>query len=159
MTLREAVQLVLQASTMGHGSEIFVLDMGEPIRIVDLARNMIQLSGLVPDRDIEIRFVGLRPGEKIREELLSEGEELLPTHHSKIRIFAGPRVPLDTIETWVGRLQDLVAQRDVEAVIAHLKTLVPEYRPATASSGAKEVEDTRRSLLLPALTELAGGNP
>jgi FlaA1/EpsC-like NDP-sugar epimerase len=159
MTLREAVQLVLQASTMGHGSEIFVLDMGEPIHIVDLARNMIQLSGLVPDRDIEIRFVGLRPGEKIREELLSEGEDLLPTHHSKIRIFAGPRVPLDTIETWVGRLQDLVAQRDVEAVIAHLKTLVPEYRPATASSGAKEVEDTRRPLPVPALTKLAGRNP
>jgi FlaA1/EpsC-like NDP-sugar epimerase len=158
MTLREAVQLVLQASTMGHGSEIFVLDMGEPIRIVDLARNMIQLSGLVPDRDIEIRFIGLRPGEKIREELLTEGEDILPTHHGKIRIFSGPRVQLDTIETWVERLQDLVAQRDAAGVIAHLKTLVPEYRPATAWSGAKGVEDIRRPLPGPALPELAGEN-
>src|SRR4029077_12731712 len=85
MSVREAVQLVLQASTMGKGAEIFVLDMGEPIRIVDLARNMIRLAGLVPDEDIEIRFVGLRRGEKLYEELISEGEKIMPTYHDKIK--------------------------------------------------------------------------
>ena len=75
---------------MGKGSDIFVLDMGEPIRIVDLARNMIRLSGLEPDEDIEIRYTGLRPGEKLFEELTLEGENILPTYHEKIKIFQAP---------------------------------------------------------------------
>ena len=86
MTIPEAVQLVLQASSMGKGGEIFVLDMGEPVRILDLVRNLIRLSGLEPDRDIKIDFVGLRPGEKLFEELKLEGEDIGPTAQSKIRV-------------------------------------------------------------------------
>ncbi len=93
MTIPEACQLVLQASTMGKGGEIFVLDMGEPVRILDLARNLILLSGLRPEQDIMIEFTGVRPGEKLFEELRVEDEGLLATHHRKIRIFAGMTKP------------------------------------------------------------------
>ena len=89
MTIPEASQLVLQSSTMGKGGEIFVLDMGEPIRILDLARNLILLSGLRPDEDIQITFTGLRPGEKLSEELHLKEENLVSTYHEKIKIFAG----------------------------------------------------------------------
>src|SRR5207248_5092565 len=90
MTIPEACQLVLQASTMGKGGEIFVLDMGEPVRIVDLARNLILLSGLRPGEDIKIEFTGIRPGEKLYEELAHLEEETLPTEHERIKIFTGP---------------------------------------------------------------------
>ena len=105
MTIREAVQLVLQASTMGKGSEIFVLDMGEPVKIVDLARNMIRLSGHEPDVDIEIRFTGLRPGEKLFEELALEGESHMQTYHQKIKIFLGARKDAGSMEHWIRRLE------------------------------------------------------
>jgi FlaA1/EpsC-like NDP-sugar epimerase len=136
MTVREAVQLVLQASTMGKGSEIFVLDMGEPIKIVDLARNMIRLSGLRPDEDIEIRFIGLRPGEKIYEELITEGESILPTYHDKIKIFQGPPVRLDRIEAWLPELEELLDRRDEAALVAHLRQLAPEYQPGPGLQAA-----------------------
>ena len=108
MTIPEACQLVLQASTMGKGGEIFVLDMGEPVRIVDLARNLILLSGLRPEQDIQIEFSGSRPGEKLFEELSEEGEGLLPTHHQKIRVFAGAMTP------WTG-IQGRLAERGIAA--------------------------------------------
>jgi FlaA1/EpsC-like NDP-sugar epimerase len=136
MTVGEAVQLVLEASMMGKGSEIFVLDMGEPIRIMDLARNMIRLSGLVPDEDIEIRVIGMRPGEKIYEELTTEAENVLPTYHSKIKVFQGPRLNFEVIAAWVAELETLVMQSDELGVLAHLKSLVPEYRPAEAASNS-----------------------
>jgi FlaA1/EpsC-like NDP-sugar epimerase len=129
MTTREAVQLVLQASTMGRGNETFVLDMGEPVRIVDLANNMIRLAGLVPDKDIEIRFVGLRPGEKLYEELITEGEDILPTYHEKIKIFRGPSADPVVIETWLLELEALILNRDELGFIEHLKRLIPEYQP------------------------------
>jgi FlaA1/EpsC-like NDP-sugar epimerase len=129
MSVREAVQLVLQASTMGEGAEIFVLDMGEPIRIADLARNMIRLAGLIPDEDIEIRFVGLRRGEKLYEELISEGERIKPTYHDKIKIFQGDRTERRLMEGWLRELEQLLARRDETAVVSHLQDLVPEFRP------------------------------
>ena len=129
MTTREAVQLVLQASTMGRGNETFVLDMGEPVRIVDLANNMIRLAGLVPDKDIEIRFVGLRPGEKLYEELITEGEDILPTYHEKIKIFRGPSADPVVIETWLLELEAIILNRDELGFVEHLKRLIPEYQP------------------------------
>jgi FlaA1/EpsC-like NDP-sugar epimerase len=129
MTIREAVQLVLQASTMGKGSEVFVLDMGEPVSIVSLARNMIRLSGHEPDVDVEIRFTGLRPGEKLFEELALEGESHLPTYHQKIKIFCGARKDAAPMEVWLAELERQVGEGAEDAVIAHLKSLVQEYRP------------------------------
>jgi FlaA1/EpsC-like NDP-sugar epimerase len=129
MTTREAVQLVLQAFTMGNGSDIFVLDMGEPVRIVDLARNMIRLSGLEPDEDIEIRYTGLRPGEKLFEELTLEGENILATYHEKIKIFQAPPLDSTRLEVWLLELQALLEARDAGSVVEHLKELVPEYQP------------------------------
>lgn len=129
MTIPEAVQLVLQASTMGKGSEILVLDMGEPVKIVDLARNMIRLSG--KESEIEIRFTGLRPGEKLFEELVLEREDMLPTYHDKIRIFAGPRTNREAVESWIAELQRLVAADDETGTLAHMTRWVPEYQPGT----------------------------
>jgi len=129
MTIREAVQLVLQASTMSKGSEIFVLDMGEPVRIVDLAKNMIRLSGHT-EQEIEIRFTGLRPGEKLFEELISEGENILPTYHEKIRIFSTQRMSREETAEWLRQLEEMVARGDEAAVLRHMCDIVPEYQPA-----------------------------
>jgi FlaA1/EpsC-like NDP-sugar epimerase len=129
MTVREAVQLVLQASTMGEGSEVFVLDMGEPVRILDLARNMIRLSGHEPDIDIEIRITGMRPGEKLFEELVLEGEDILPTVHEDIRVFRGVKLDSRHIAMWVARLELLLLQKDEARILRHLQQLVSEYQP------------------------------
>ncbi len=137
MTIPEAAQLVLQASTMGQGSEIFVLDMGELVRIVDLARNMIRLAGLVPDEDIEIRYVGLRPGEKLFEELITEGENILPTHHEKIKIFKGAPASREHVEAWLERLREAIARQDEVQVVMLLKDLIPEYQ--TSESWASRI--------------------
>jgi FlaA1/EpsC-like NDP-sugar epimerase len=128
MTVREAAQLVLQASTLSTGPEVYVLDMGEPVQIVDLARNMIRLSGLVPDEDIEIRFIGLRPGEKLFEELIVEGENIVPTRHEKIKVFQGPRAHRRVIEAWISRVREALQAEDETAVVALLSELVPEYQ-------------------------------
>jgi FlaA1/EpsC-like NDP-sugar epimerase len=143
MTIREAVQLVLLASTMGTGSEIFVLDMGQPVRIVDLARQMIRLAGLVPGRDIEIRYVGLRPGEKLFEELELGDEKVLPTEHNKIRVLKGTPADAPSVNRWVADLVRLLEQRDAEGTVQYLKKIVPEFemdarwrhRIAAAKSG------------------------
>jgi len=138
MTIPEAVQLVLQASTMGKGSEIFVLDMGEPVKIVDLARNMIRLSG--KESEIEIRFTGLRPGEKLFEELVLEGEDMQPTYHEKIRIFSGPRKEREALEGWLEELDGMVAEEDEAGALVHMEMLVPEYQP---SGGRKSAQPAR----------------
>jgi len=127
MTVREAVQLVLQAQSMGRGREVFVLDMGEPVLIADLARNMIRLAGLEPEVDLEIRYTGLRPGEKLYEELISEGEHIKPTHHKKIKIFQGEQASRAQIERWIAELREVMETADDRAIRAHLKLLVPEY--------------------------------
>jgi FlaA1/EpsC-like NDP-sugar epimerase len=129
MTTAEAVSLVLQASTMGKGSEIFVLDMGEPVRIADLAANMIRLAGLVPGEDVEIQFTGTRPGEKLFEEMNGKGENMLPTYHEKIHIFQEPPMHADTIAEWIDGVEELVAARQELGIIEHIRKLVPEFHP------------------------------
>ncbi len=127
MTIPEASQLVLQACSIGHGGEIFVLDMGEPVKIVDLARQLIRLSGLEPDDDIRIEFTGMRPGEKLYEELNTAGEHMLPTSHDKIRIFAGRGLPSDRAAVHLRRLEIACELRDTAMLLAELKSMVPEY--------------------------------
>ncbi|CAM3875976.1 polysaccharide biosynthesis protein [Castellaniella denitrificans] len=126
MSIPEAAQLVLQAAAMGQGGEIFVLDMGAPVKIVDLARNMIRLSGFTED-EIHIEFTGLRPGEKLYEELLADAEETLPTPHEKLRIARSRAVPeafYEGVQGWLAR----GPQEDAD-VRAGLKQWVPEYEP------------------------------
>jgi FlaA1/EpsC-like NDP-sugar epimerase len=130
MTIPEAAQLVLQASTMGKGGEIFVLDMGKPVKIIDLARNLIALSGLRPGEDIQIEITGARPGEKLYEELHNLDESTLTTFHEKIKIFAGPTVPRLEMEVRLRRLREHCVLRDVGRLILELKDLVPEYNPS-----------------------------
>lgn len=130
MTIPEAVQLVLQASSMGQGGEIFVLDMGEPIKIVELARNMIRLSGFEPDREIAVVFTGLRPGEKMFEELRLDGEGIMPTRHDKIFVLDGGSTDFGQVGTWLEELSALVERRNVHGLITKLVAIVPEYSPS-----------------------------
>jgi len=127
MTIPEAVQLVMEAAIMGKGAEIFVFDMGKPVKIVDLALKMIRLAGLTPDEDIKIVYSGLRPGEKLYEELLNEKEKTLPTHHEKIKIAkiipSSHKVVRDIEELIsMGRLEDNYG------IVKKMKELVPEFK-------------------------------
>ena len=131
MTVPEAAQLVLQASTMGKGGEIFELDMGEPVKIVDLARNLISLSGLRPQEDIKIEFTGTRPGEKLYEELNLFDENMLPTNHPKIKIFAGNGLPERTVESYLAAITEVCDSRDIGQLIVTLKEMVPDYNPSS----------------------------
>jgi FlaA1/EpsC-like NDP-sugar epimerase len=130
MTIPEAVQLVLQAATLGRGTETFVLDMGEPVRIVDLARNLIRLSGHDPDSEIPIRIVGIRPGEKLYEELATTSDQVRPTCHEKIKVFCGSILQKEFVDGWVRELRELVARSDASGALAHMAQIVPEYRPS-----------------------------
>jgi FlaA1/EpsC-like NDP-sugar epimerase len=131
MTIPEACQLVLQAAVIGKGGQICVLDMNEPVKIVDLARNLILLSGLRPDEDIEIKFTGMRPGEKLYEELNSMLEDTAATAHEKIRIFIGNGMPEGDIETWLDCLREACETRDVGRLVVALKEIVLDYSPST----------------------------
>jgi FlaA1/EpsC-like NDP-sugar epimerase len=130
MTIPEAAQLVLQASAMGRGGEIFVLDMGRPVRIIDLAKSAIRLSGMAPGRDIQIVFTGLRPGEKLIEELNLAAEGLKPTAHDKIRVLDGGRTDFAKVQRWLDQLSNLVESRNVHGLLMQLCSIVPQYRPS-----------------------------
>jgi FlaA1/EpsC-like NDP-sugar epimerase len=130
MTIPEAAQLVLQAFSISEGGEIFVLDMGEPVRIVDLARNLILLSGLSPDRDVRIEFTGLRPGEKLVEELQLQEESLVRTTHPKIRRYVSPaQIGSVQMANYLHTLRDICHHRDVGQLILLMKELVADYNP------------------------------
>ena len=132
MTIPEATQLVLQAFSLGKGGEVFVLEMGEPVKISDLAKNLILLSGLQPERDIEIQFTGLRPGEKMFEELNLQDEHLIPTSHAKIRSYVcHQNVDAMQLKASLLRLQAIVEGQDVANLVLLLKELVPDYNPGT----------------------------
>lgn len=139
MTIEEAAQLILQAFTMGEGGEIFILEMGTPIRIVDMARDLIRLSGKEPDTDIEIKFIGLRPGEKLYEELITEGEGIVKTEHEKILVLRNgnpvgkPKTgealldDLNCLDEKIKELTVLAAAHDAGGIKMKLKEIVPEY--------------------------------
>ncbi len=149
MTIPEASQLVLQAASMADGGHVFVLDMGEPVKIVDLAREMITLSGFRPGEDIEITFTGVRPGEKLFEELMIEGEGVSRTQHPKIGIWQCKPVQWEPL---VATIDSLAAEADNLArdeVRARLKAIVPEYH----------LEPTKRSSRNPATTPSPPSRP
>jgi FlaA1/EpsC-like NDP-sugar epimerase len=124
MTIPEAVQLVIQAGTLGKKGEIFLLDMGNPVKIVDLARNLIELSGLVPDKDVTIEFTGLRPGEKLDEELLMAGERgVRSTRHSKIFVVEAPARDLSRLQAAVRDLEDAAHAGEPKAIHQILRAL------------------------------------
>jgi FlaA1/EpsC-like NDP-sugar epimerase len=127
MTIPEAVQLVLEAGTMGTGGEIFIFDMGEPVKITDLAMKMIKLAGLQPEKDIKIIYTGLRPGEKLYEELLNDGESTMPTYHEKIKISQVIDYCYEQVLADIDELLTLNKQNDVLAVVNKMKKIVPEF--------------------------------
>ncbi len=129
MTIPEAVGLVLQSAAQGQGGEIFVLDMGKPVKILDLARQVIELSGLKPDIDIEIQFVGLRPGEKLCEELSHKGEDCVPTNHPSITRFISRPLPLKTVQEKMRELSQALHNTEPDQLKLLLKKAVPEYKP------------------------------
>lgn len=126
MTIPEACQLVLEAGVIGNGGEIFVFDMGKSVRIIDLAKNMIRLSGLELGKDIEIQFTGLRPGEKLYEELLNKAEDTIPTHHPKI-LKALERTNNEQTLTMIQALQNELIKADPMTLVGMLKKIVPEF--------------------------------
>lgn len=127
MTIPEACELVLQAGTMGKGGEIFVFDMGEPVKIKDLAIKMIKLSGFEPEIDIKLKYTGLRPGEKLYEELLSDGTKNLPTPHEKIMVSMDPHMEFEDIECLANKITKAALRRDQIEVVKLLKKMVPEF--------------------------------
>ena len=128
MTIPEASQLVLQAATMGKGGEIFVLDMGEPVKIVDLARELITLSGFRPGEDIKIDFINPRPGEKLFEELSIKGEDMQPTRHSKIAIWKNIPKDREKLHTSINELVNIAKTQNYDEIVQKIKELVPEYK-------------------------------
>ena len=142
MMIPEACQLILQAGAMGEGGEIFILEMGTPVRIADMARDMIRLSGKVPDQDIQIVYTGLRPGEKLHEELITQGEGIVATAHEKIMVLrrdgaGGPEVAADrTVRAQIDRLIQAGDTFQAEQIRSVLKEIVPEYAPAPSGPGA-----------------------
>ncbi len=135
MTIPEAAELVLQAALLaplkpGSGGEIFVLEMGEPVRILDLARKMVLLSGLRPDIDIPIVFSGTRPGEKLYEEVQALEENTSTTRHSQIRVFSGPSPPAGILRRTIEDLERATAERDAPSVVSCLQRMVPSYTPS-----------------------------
>jgi FlaA1/EpsC-like NDP-sugar epimerase len=130
MTIREAAQLILQSASMGQGGEVFILDMGTPVKIVDMARDLIRLSGFEPDVDIKIDFIGLRPGEKLHEELITDDENAQPTPHPKILMLKGGACDLDSLNEQIRELVALSSLHEPERIRSKLQEIVSDYAPA-----------------------------
>ena len=126
MTIPEACQLVLEAGIMGKGGEIFIFDMGESIKIIDLAKKMIALNGLELDIDIEIKTTGLRPGEKLYEELLANEENIIKTHHPKIMIAKNREISKEKLDK-IEDLLMLIQHQDNQKIVKKMKVIVEEY--------------------------------
>lgn len=133
MTIPEACQLVLEAGSMGKGGEIYIFDMGKPVKIIDLAKKMIRLAGFIPDKDIEIKIVGLRPGEKLYEELLNDTSKTLPTHHEKIMIAQELYDDFEELQRLTADLILVASGYSGEEVVSRMKKIVPEYLSMNSS--------------------------
>jgi FlaA1/EpsC-like NDP-sugar epimerase len=155
MTIPEAVRLVLQAAALGRGGEIFVLDMGEPMRIIDLAREMIRLSGLEPDRDIEIQIVGARPGEKLDEKLFNDGEQVGVTVHPKITRAMRTPLALDTLQRDLAGLRTALQAGDQNAARRVARALVEPAPPLARPAAGRTAAGQRRQ---PGAHEAAAGS-
>jgi FlaA1/EpsC-like NDP-sugar epimerase len=129
MTIPEASSLILQAGAMGKGGEIFILKMGTPIRIVEMARDIISLSSFKPGKEIEIRYIGLRPGEKLHEELITEGEGVMATEHEKILALRGNSCDHKELDAQIDELLTIARTYDANAIKRKLQEIVPEYTP------------------------------
>jgi FlaA1/EpsC-like NDP-sugar epimerase len=151
MTIPEACSLVLEACRMGNGGEIFVFDMGEPVKIVDLAYKMIKLSGLTPDKDIQIEFTGLRPGEKLYEELLNKNEEVIPTHHEKIMISKVNKGGLSNIIRNVDELIETARKNNHVGVVKKMKSIVAEFK---SKNSAFEILDEVENSTITSLSDV-----
>jgi FlaA1/EpsC-like NDP-sugar epimerase len=128
MTIPEACQLVMEAGTIGQGGEIFIFDMGKSVKIIDLVRKMIKLYGLTVGKDIEIIYTGLRPGEKLYEELLNDQENTLPTHHPQIMRATVQEFEYERINNQVNELVTLFSSQNNLDIVSYMKTIVPEYK-------------------------------
>ncbi len=142
MTIPEACQLVLEAGTMGKGGEVYVFDMGEPVKIVDLAKKMVQLSGLKLGADIDIQFTGLRPGEKLYEELLHTSENTIPTYHHKILIAKVVSQDFELMQQSLNHLKYQLGKVDARQLVAYLKKLIPEYISKNSEFESLDSENT-----------------
>ncbi|WP_264566703.1 polysaccharide biosynthesis protein [Flavobacterium sp. N3904] len=128
MTIPEACQLVLEAGAMGNGGEIYIFDMGKPVKIIDLAKKMIKLAGFIPERDIKIEIVGLRPGEKLYEELLNDTSKTIPTYHEKIMIAEEIQEEFENLHTEINELIGIANFFDNDDIVAKMKVIVPEFK-------------------------------
>ncbi|MBF4465662.1 nucleoside-diphosphate sugar epimerase/dehydratase [Flavobacterium sp. LC2016-12] len=128
MTIPEACQLVLEAGAMGNGGEIYIFDMGKPVRIIDLAKKMIKLAGFIPEKEIKIKIVGLRPGEKLYEELLNDTSKTLPTYHNKIMIAQEIQDEYENLHTEIDELIGIADFYDNDDIVAKMKKIVPEFK-------------------------------
>ena len=140
MTIPEACRLVLEAGAIGKGGEIFIFDMGKSVKIVDLAKKMIELSGLKLGKDIQIKFTGLRPGEKLYEELLATKENTIPTTHNKIMIANVRYAQLEEVAPQINNLIGLIDSDDIE-LVKMMKSIVPEYKSNNSEFEALDVQN------------------
>ena len=158
MTIPEAVQLLIQAGAMGNGGEILMLDMGEPIKILDLAEDLIRLSGLEVDRDIKIEFTGLEPGEKLYEELLTPQEGVTATKHQRIFVAQLEEIEERLLLSQIGELSTLADALDAEGIVAKFQELVPTYQPNRAFITDTDTDSGSEIIQFPAETKTASAN-
>ena len=140
MTIPEACQLVLEAGAMGNGGEIYIFDMGEPVKIIDLAKKMIRLAGFIPDKDINIKIIGLRPGEKLYEELLNDTSKTLPTHNIKIMIAQDTIDDFEYVKIAIAELIAIAQKKSSQEIVTIMKKIVPEFKSMNSEFQALDIE-------------------
>jgi FlaA1/EpsC-like NDP-sugar epimerase len=135
MSIEEAAQLILQAGAMGQGGEIFLLKMGKPIKIADMARQLIKLSGRIPDVEIKIKYTGLREGEKLYEELVTDGEGIVETGHEKIMVLRGVQEDYNRLLAGIEQLCEKANEHDTNGIKKIMQKIIPEYQPDYETKG------------------------